>query len=500
MKLTPHKQYSETIDEVIKVRDCVEGSARIKSKGTTYLKHPGIENMALASESAYYQVYKDAAEFPGYTGQTLTAMLGKINCSSAEVEIPPELDYLMNDCDGDGLPLIGMMEYTAKNIIEAAFHVLVAELSGTEDLDTENISLAQARQLNLRASIKQYCRESLIDWEFSKYNGRNQLTLMIFKETVTARDPVTYAVSEQIYYLVLGLDDTGYYQQKFYEKEINSQKILIEDTPRIYPRVSGQVLRWIPVKIVADSELPVGSLPRRAGYISPIADLALYRYITSADYKENMRNGTPTLFTKGWTDGDDELFEKINNGRKQIVTGSRVCNNLPNQVDVDVKGVAMDDTAYMNFFKNNSKEARALGAVFADSDESFNTATEAALDDGNTSAVLENISSSLESCFERVILYCGMFNGLWDQDAIEENLDNVKVTLPRDFSAEQMTPDEARAVFEAYKSGLMSKETAITKLIQGGFSPAILEEEIARIDEDGPMPSQDAPPIEENER
>jgi hypothetical protein len=488
MKLTPHKQYSETIDEVIKVRDCVEGSARVKSKGTTYLKHPGIENMSLTSESAYYSVYKEAAEFPGYTQQTLVSMLGKINCSSAEFELPTELEYLINDCDGDGLPLTGIMEYTAKNVMEAKFHILVSELSGTENLDTANISRAQAQALNLRATIKQYCRESLIDWEFGKYNGRNQLTLMIFKETSTERDPITYAVTEHVHYLVLGLDEIGYYQQRFHEKEVNSQKVLTEDTARIYPTAEGQKLKWIPVEIIADSELPAGSLPRATGYLAPIADLALYRYRASADYKENMRNGTPTLFTKGWTDGDDELFKKINSGRAQIVTGSRVCNNLPNQVDVAVEGVAMDDTPYMNYFKNNSKEARAIGAVFADSDESFNTATEANLDDGNTSAVLENISASLESCFERAILYCGMFNGLWGQDAIEENLDKVKITLPRDFSAEEMTPDEARAVAEMYKTRLMSEETAVTKLIQGGFSPAILEDELSRLAEAAPLP------------
>lgn len=496
MKLMPHKDYSATIDEVIKVRDCVEGSHKIKYEGTKYLKHPGIENMSLTGEAAYYQVYRDAAEFPGYTAQTGVAMLGKINAGAAEFELPPELEYLINDADGDGMPLTGLIEHTAKNIQEVKFHVILAELTGTENLDTENTSVAQARALNLKATIKQYCRESMIDWEFGIYNGRKQLTIVVFRETSTERDPDTYAVTEYNHYLILGLDEQGYYQQRFRE----DKQQLNADTERIYPTVNGRKLNWIPLEIVSDSELPAGHVPRATGYLGPIADLALYRYRASADYKENMRNGTPTLFTKGWTDGDDELFKKINSERSQIVTGSRVCNNLPNQVDVMVAGVAMDDAPYMNYFKNNSKEARALGAVFADSDESFNTATEAALDDGNTSAVLENISASLESCFERVILYCGMFNGLWDQEAIEENLDNVKVTLPRDFSAEEMTPDEARAVFEAHKSGLMSKEAAITKLIQGGFSPAILDEEIARIDEDGPMPSQDAPPIEENEQ
>lgn len=498
MKLNPHKQYSETIDEVLKVRDCVEGSHRIKSQSTTYLKHPAIstERMNDSSERDYYETYKLSAEFPAYTEQTESSLLGKINAAAAEIVFPESLEYLIQDSDGDGLPLTGMIEFTAKNILEAKFHILLAELTGTQGIGNDT-SIAQAKSLNLRATIKQYCRESLIDWEFGKYNGKNQLTLMIFKEASTERNQETYEVTEYNHYLILGLDEVGYFQQRFREDE---KKTIIAETEKIYPNVGG-VIKWIPVEIVSDKELPAGSLPRQAGYLAPIADLALYRYMVSADYKETMRNGVPTLFAMGATHGDQELFEELNGGRRQIVTGSRVCNTLPNNMRVEVQGVAMNDAPFTNYFDANSKEARAIGAVFSDSSESFNTATEASIDDSNTSAILANISASLESCFERVILYCGMFNGLWGQDQIESNLDSVAITLPREFSAEKISPDEARAIAEMYKTGLMSQETAVTKLIQGGFSPAILADELARIAESAPMPendigSQEQQPIE----
>ncbi len=486
MKIEPCEQYNCTIEEVVKNRDCIEGGARVKSKTTVYLKHPGIADMSKTGEAAYYRVYIDGAEFIDYPMETEASLVGKLDCADTEFQIPAELEYLLDNADGDGMPLTGLIEFTAKNILAAKFHILLAELPGTVGLDVKNLSRAQAEKLNLKAAIKHYCRESLIDWQFDKYDGKYQLTLAIFREIEHERDPISYAVTKETHYLILGLDETGYFQQKYKESDKGE---LSELSVKIYPSIGGANLKWIPIEIISDEEIPAGTIPRSAGYLSPICSLALARYRVSADYKENLRNGTPTLFSKGWTTGDGELFKELNGGREQVVTGSRVVNILPNNATVEVAGVAMNDQPYVNYFEANSQHARALGAKFSDGSEKFNTATDATINSGNNNAVLEKTSSNLEAGFERVVLYCGMFNGLFGQDKIEENLKDIEIKMPREFSAITMTADDARAVRDLYKDGLMSLETAITKLVNGGFTPISAEEELSRVEAAGPTPN-----------
>jgi len=351
MNIQPNDQYDLMLPEVVKNRDCVEGAHRIKSKRTTYLIQPGNLLPSSPEDRERYQMYINGAEFHEFPGETLSALLGKLAFGDTEVELPNELEYLTENADGDGMTLAGLMEYAASNIMQAKYHVLLAELPGTSDIDTKNLSRAQAKELNLKSCIRQYTRENLIDWQFDTYDGVKQLTLLVFREVEKTRSH-TLAITEKTSYLVCGLDDDGYYQQRW-TQSVDKQDVMIADKDKIYPEVGGKKLRWIPVEIVSDEELPSGSLPRSGGYLSAICNAALHRYQTSADYKEALRNGVPTLFTKGWTDGDGALFETINGGRKNVVTGSGVVNNLPNQVEVMVEGIALNDAPFTNYFDAN---------------------------------------------------------------------------------------------------------------------------------------------------
>lgn len=498
MIITPNQQYTTMLPEITKNRDCAEGSHRVKSKRSVYLIQPGNLIPVTDSDKERYTLYLNGAEFHEFPGETLSALLGKLAFTGTEVDLPTELEYLINNSDGDGMSLAGLMEYTASNILQAKYHILLAELPGTANIDTNNLSRAQASQLNLKACIRQYTRENLIDWQFDTYDGIKQLTLLIFRENEKVRG-ADLGLTDKTTYLVCGLDDTGYYQQRWVESG-NQNTVMIAETDKLYPEISSAKLRWIPVEIVSDEELPSGALPRSGGYLSSICNAALHRYQTSADYKEALRNGVPTLFTKGWTDGDAALFEAINGGRKNVVTGSGVVNNLPNQVDVMVEGISLNDAPFINYFDANAKMARALGAKFSDTEVIAATATEANINAGNNNAMLDKLCDRLESAFSRVILYCGMFNGLWGADQIEENLDLVVITMARDFSSVKMTPQEALAVRDLRNDRLMSEETAITKLVQGGFTPVSVEEEMRRIESEAPLPeSATATPTIDNQ-
>jgi phospholipid N-methyltransferase len=266
-------------------------------------------------------------------------------------------------------------------------------------------------------------------------------------------------------YLVLALDEDGnYYQQKI-TKAVNSS---LSTGPREYVTIKGAPLKWLPVIFPSDEELQAGKLPMELGFLSPICDLALARYRMSAEYKETIRNLPPTTYTKGWTANDHDTFKQINNGRDFIITGSGSVNNLPNDVTVEIVGVNAQVEPYERYFERSKSEARSMGAVIPESSEAAKTATEVSNAAAEQNAVLSMVADSLEAVYTRLCLYCGMFEGLWSQDAIEQNMDKVSIALPRDFASIKISAQDRAAILNEHLGGLITKEEALLQLEAGG--------------------------------
>ena len=482
----PCNDYLLMQDAIKTVRDCVEGEPAIKRGKTTYLKHPNMIDSTSPQQVARYAAYLDGAEFDEYPATTLASMLGQMSEGEIQVELPDRLAKLEQDIDGDGMPLSGAVEIIYSNVLQVKFHILLAEFKGLANVDIESVSIADVNEQNPRAVVKMYNRESLIDWEYRRVNGRQQLTLMVLvEESIERTDNFTRIPVKS--YLICALDDEGnYYQQKYVE----SGKTINKDGERVYIRdPSGNFLKWIPAEIIIDEEWPAGTLPRRPGFLYPTCQMALYRYRMSADYKEALRFMQPTTFTKGWTEGDKELFEDLNK-RDYIAFGAGVSNNLPNQVEVEIKGLGVESEPYERYFDNNEKRSRAVGAIINDPSQGADvTATKSVIDNKNSTAVMNMIVKNTESSLKRVILYCGMFEGLWPQENIEASLDQITLTLPREFVSVTMSSDEVNSIVAAYNSRLISKAEAIRKFVAGGFTIGDAEQIMDELDtEAGAMP------------
>jgi phospholipid N-methyltransferase len=218
------------------------------------------------------------------------------------------------------------------------------------------------------------------------------------------------------------------------------------------------------------------------GFLSPICDLALARYRMSAEYKETIRNLPPTTYTKGWVGNDHDVFKQINNGRDFIITGSGSVNNLPGDVTVEIVGVDAQVQSYVEYFERNTTQARQLGAVIPDASDVQKTATEVTSTQSEQNAVLLNVAESIESCYTRAILYCGMFEGLWSPDAIEQNAEQILIELHKEYTASKLTVEEVRVIMELVLSGLKTKEQAIRELEAGGWSKEDAETTLDAID------------------
>ena len=490
MKINEHPDYALTKDDVRLVRDCIEGQAAVKRETTLYLKHPNMVDQQSTQQQRRYQAYIDGAEFDEYPSTTLSSMLGQMTTGEIEAELPDALMPMLEDMDGDGMGIDGAVEVIYSNLLQAKFHILLAEFKGLANVDAKSVSLADVKEQNPRAVMKMYNRESLIDWEFKRINGRMQLSMMVLVEESVERKEVFIRECVKTY-LLCALDENGdYYQQKYIE---TSGESVADGDPVVIKDPSGAPLKWIPAEIVVDQEWPPGSLPRRPGYLYPTCMMALYRYRASADYKEALRYIQPTTFTKGWTDGDKDLFKELN-GRDYIAFGAGVSNQVPNSVEVEVVGLGVQAEPFERYFDANDKRSRAVGAIINDPQAGEDaTATKAVIDNKNSTAVMSMIVVNTEAAVKRIMLYCGMFQGLWSQDSIEENLEQINLVLPREFVVVAMPEGEVNATISAFNSGLISKKEAIRKLVAGGFTVSDAETIMDEIESEGVKPVKTLP-------
>lgn len=500
-KLSNHPQYNTTLNDVKTVRDCIQGEAKIKRETTSYLKHPDMIDSTSDQAIQRYAAYIDGAEFDDYPADTLRSMLGAMTKGQSTIELPEALAYLEQNADGDGMPLEGLRDICYKNLQEVKYHILVAEMDslqslGVDDIAKQRLSAADLARLNLKASIKSYSRESLVDWDFERVNGVMQISLLVFEENERIRNKETLISEEVTSRLVLGLDGNGEYYQKKYLKNKNGE---YDSEEAFYPTVGGKRLKWIPAEVVVDEEMPACVIPEATGYIRAVCSASLNRYQVSADEKEAMRHMQPTLFAKGARQGDDVLFKELNGGREHIAFGSGVANVLPNNMEVEVVGLGAQTEPFEKFYERNSKKLASFGANVSGDSQQTKTATQASSEAAKRVAVMHSIANNTERAIQRMVSYCGMFMGLWAPDQVEQAIESFTIKFPREFASERISPEEVAAINSLIMSGTYSKAEGVRMLVDGGFSVSDADTILAEVEEQGPQPVQGAANTQQQE-
>ena len=490
LSITTHPDYDNATAELKKTRDCVLGSPFVKNEGYTYLPHPSQIDPNSQEQQIRYKEFKAGAEFPDDTAKTKRTLLGKMRFDDANIKLPDSLEYLEDNVDGDGTDSTTAMESSVGEALETKFHLLVTDYKGLSDVDLQSVSLADIEALDPRATVKQYPRESITNWNFSRIDGAMQLTYLQLLEIGYDFDLDTGTRDKIESYLILALDEDGnYYQQK----KIVSGKSEVSEGERSYVTVNGSPLRWLPVQFVADEALNPGCLPRGYGFLHPIADACLSKYNVSAVYKEVQRNLAPTTYTSGWKAGDFEIFQEANGGRSYVATGAGAVNNMPDGVTSQILSVAMSMDDFHWYFNDADKKIQRLGG--SQSSDVQMTATEADIVATDQNALLNSIATSCENAWKMSFLYCGMFEGLWSQDNLESNSGEIKVNLPRDFATPRLTVEEVRVLLEMRQARTISEAELQRQLSNGGW---LIEDAMKILEElDNESPSMDLPTIGE---
>ena len=464
-QITLHTEAALMLPKIEETRIALAGEFFVKQAGRALLPHPSTVDTTSPEAVERYREFLAGAQYQNYGGQTLASLIGRMKIKEADIQIPERLSYLLESADNDGTSLTGMIEQTASELMPIKWQVLVSDYLGLSEVDLTDVSIEDVRRENPRATIKAYNRDKVVNWHFSRINGAMQLTYIMLREDGTEFDPDTAKHTVIESYLILALDDDGFY----YQQKIVKRLAGLEEGERSYMTVSGSPLTWLPVTFASDEEIKAGALPKQMGFISPICDLALARYQVSARYKEFGNYLSPTTYLQGAKQNFIEHFQAAN-GRDYIETGAGSKNVLPEGCTVQiVGGTAENGSYYVDYFERNTQEARQMGAVLQ-GDVKAATATEAEIAAAENNARLVALAQGLESAYQKAILYCGMFEGLWGADAIEQNADQVVISLPRTFAKSKLSVEEVRTIQDLFNNGLKPKSLAIRELAEGGWS------------------------------
>lgn len=450
----PNKQYQQSKECVDLMRDAFIGSPAVKSeeKRKIYLAPSALNQDWTYEEQTRYKRYVSRAEFDNIPSNTVSSLLGGAFRVAPTIDLPPQLSMMEDNADGDGLALNEMLKIATSELLQMEYVGLLAEYVGMSNLNIDEVSVSDAQ--NAQPAIKMYTRENIIGWQFTRTNGKLQLSELRLKQCEELAKEGSYETEEIDAYLVLALDDNGYYYQKKY-----IGGTVDEWSEEYYPLKMGQRFDYIPFEFCIASDYAKGHIPLKMGYVYDIAVKTIARYQTNADLKEALYfSGAPFTTSSGWDNQAKEMYEEMT-GHNCIMAlpGSHL--PMPDGVTFDIKAWSGEGNAIFKYLTQNEAEIRALGGVFDTTDgEAQETATAASIKIAEKQGALSQIVGSVEASFRRVLGYCAEFVGGRDST----------ITMNREFSSAKITTQERDVIRNDFMQGLISREEALAQLEKGG--------------------------------
>ena len=286
-----HPDYARYAALQTTCRDLSEGQDYIKSKGELYL--PATSGMNLdgmsTSDLGYknYQAYLKRAILPGYFIDGINTRMGLLYSKPPVIELPAGLEYLRNDCDGNGTKLETFMRYISYE------QIIVGRLGIAADV------------VNERIALKMYWGERIINW------GENFVILDESSEVVDSN--FQWKLSEKFHLLTLAAEGG------MYGTRTEKDGVLTE---LVFPSLKGKMLPKIPFIFINSTDS--SQIPDKPPLVN-LADMVLSIYRSEADYRNNLHmQGQDTLVIKGPIMGNTKLPQGMGEDVVRTGAGSRI--------------------------------------------------------------------------------------------------------------------------------------------------------------------------------
>lgn len=272
-----HEQFAAIADDWQMMSDALSGPRTIKAMGTAYLpKTSGmIEAEALAGTNdspvspedarKLYDAYRERADYPMWVKDSLRTMIGLVSRQEPEIVLPGRMQMLENEATADGFGLQQLFLRVVSALLTKGRKPLLVEFDSSGN-----------------PYIATYTAETALNWRTSNVGGRQDLTLVVLKESRLRDDSDEFEPKYDDVYRVLDLVDGGYRVRLMSE---NGQLLEDESFPGFLGGSQSRALEFIPLVFAGstDNSVDVDEIP-----LLTMARTALKFYQISADYYTSM--------------------------------------------------------------------------------------------------------------------------------------------------------------------------------------------------------------------
>lgn len=464
----------------ITIRDCLMGEAHIKAKAEIYLPRPSDEKGE--EEDIRFAKYIRRATFLNATGLTQRTIVGKLFSKPPTVDLPPRLEALRDNVNGEGLSFNQLIEQVLAETFAFGRCGLYADF---KQLDSNSVSISDAEELS--PTITFVRPENIINWRIDK--SRKRLTLVVIREFYESYDK--FNVKKYPQYRVFALSSDNKLQVRIYRpKQPEESLYAVTDgleerfsvVEQYYPLLpDGQNWDVIPFALVGstDNDWTIDEPPlyQIANY-----DLALYR--NSADIEEAaFYVGQPTPYISGV---DQEWVDEM--GLREMRWGSGTF--LPLEHPDSKVGLvqASPETLLDTLIDYKMSILRHLGATVFSTEKlaEDQTATGAIYQALQIHAPLVTTSRNVVEAFQKVVGFAAMFVGV-DPDSEE-----LEIRLNSDILDNPLGVTGLQMALQLWQSGGITWDEFREQLRVQGLAQHNPEEAKAIITAD-PPPMVNAP-------
>ncbi len=435
-----------------RIRDCMTGTDRVKSKTTRYLPLP--DPVCNSANDERYKSYLMGAYFINLPARTVRAFSGLAQRKEHDIELITPLEYMYDDADGNGTSLQQMIGYALDECETLGNFGILTKMPIANEVNKSN-------EDTFMPTLHIYDEEQIINWRVT--NGK--LSMVVLLEANEVPKPTDMFDTQVIAtYRVLYIGEDGKLHEDLYKGQ--ERDAIINDfyADDYYSGIVDVGEAWEVTKTTYNerTEIPFtfcGAISNEPGLdpspIENICDFALKMYQVSADEMLNVHNASGGVLTIS-SQLDKERWEEMNGSTDINVNFGAV--HLGE--DGSMAYVQANEAKMINDVMNRLMElAIAQGAQVIMPNNQDKTATEARIDQGANLSQLGQIAQNIGQAFTWSINMAARM--------IKQPEDNL-VKLNQEFFSEKLSAEDMRAWSELIMRGHATETDLRRDMRKGG--------------------------------
>ena len=423
------------------IGDCIDGEHAVKSRRTEYLPQP---NPSDTSDENYirYNDYLTRAVFYNVTGETNEGFQGQLQLKPPVIKLPPELEPIRNNADGQGLSLAQVIKDASNYIVPYGRGGWLTDFPATNG----SLTKKQVNDGEFVPTVRFVQPLDIVNWEERFVGNKKIVTMVVVREWMEERAQDSLEVKHYKRYRIMVLEGENYDRAVTYLVTVNKPDNLKSSrdfeqkdfltSKYVLTQQDGTPMNKLPFEFIGaennDSTIDIPPL-----YTMATLNIAHYR--NSADYEESVYiTGQPTPWITGlsqsWVD------EVLNKG---IRLGSRSVLTLPVGADIGLLQAAANTLAEGAMINKQEQMMMAGAKLVRENSKVERKQAEIQAEGAAQTSKLSKIATNIETALMEVLKTAYSF---LSSEPIEDG--ELVIDINKVFNIGNRTAEELRVLHD----------------------------------------------------